>query len=279
MPISFINCDVLLRKALYWGDDYDDILNIYEKKLRQIGTVEATNHANAVKAYHTACNNKTLLKTLRGHFKELDKLIGNTNNVLIYGRRKSFISYESKIRNYIKSEKNLVAKDLFAFRIISLENNSILAINHLYKMAEQVIDFFTNEGLIVCDLTTPIEDFNASDFPNIIVPRKSMLKDEYKKYVKDYIYHPKANGYQSLHLLFQTPNGVFFEIQLRTLAQHVWDEEEAGSWKQYKKNKYKYAPKFNPKKIMIPGFVTSSNGTVFDTTGLIKSKEILRRSL
>ena len=278
MPIlKVINYDALLRNALYWGDDFDDVLNKYERYLRNLRTVEDTNHANSVMEYHQSCNNKVLQKTLRKLFKELNALI--PDNVLIYGRRKSFISYEAKIRKYIAEGKNLDGiKDLFGFRIVLLENNTISSIKRIYKMAEEVIEFFTEKGLTVCELKTDIEKFDAGKFPELIVPRKSFLQEAYKPYVKDYIFHPKSNGYQSLHLLFKTKNGVFFEIQLRNLFQHVWNEEEAGAWSSYKVRKYKNFPKFNPKRILIPGLVVSSKGKVFDTTGLIKAKYILHRT-
>ncbi len=44
--------------------------------------------------------------------------------------------------------------------------------------------------------------------------------------VKDYIQHPKSNGYRSLHLIVQMKDpaykGLFAEIQLRTIATDFW---------------------------------------------------------
>lgn len=47
--------------------------------------------------------------------------------------------------------------------------------------------------------------------------------------VKDYILHPKPNGYQSLHLLVQVPvymsdrkEDVYVEVQIRTIAMDFW---------------------------------------------------------
>ena len=59
--------------------------------------------------------------------------------------------------------------------------------------------------------------------------------------VKDYIKHPKPNGYRSLHMIVEVP--VFFskgkqqmrvEVQLRTIARDVWASLE--HQRRYKKN-------------------------------------------
>ena len=281
------NYDALLRNALYWGDTFDDIIDLYEKYLRQLGTVADINHANAINSFHRACNNKTLLKDLRSYFKELNNLFEN-ENLMIYGRRKAFVSYEAKLRRYLEDGRDADdVRDVFAFRVVLLENNSRGSIIKLYKMTERIIDYFTKSlGLTVHDwgleehikIRKEYAKFNISAHPELILPRKQFLTEENIPYVKDYIRFPKSNGYQSLHLLFKTPKGVFFEIQLRTLSQHAFNEAEDGSWKNYKKNKYPMYPRFNPKKIQIPGFIVSSNGIPFDTTGLIVPKEILRRS-
>lgn len=39
---------------------------------------------------------------------------------------------------------------------------------------------------------------------------------------KDYIKHAKPNGYRSLHMIFRHQNGLFVEIQLRTISEDTW---------------------------------------------------------
>ena len=39
---------------------------------------------------------------------------------------------------------------------------------------------------------------------------------------KDYIRHAKPNGYRSLHMILHLPDGLYAEIQLRTISMDTW---------------------------------------------------------
>ena len=46
---------------------------------------------------------------------------------------------------------------------------------------------------------------------------------------KDYIAHPKENGYRSLHTCIKAQDGIVFEVQIRTLDMHL--QAEAAHWR------------------------------------------------
>jgi ppGpp synthetase/RelA/SpoT-type nucleotidyltranferase len=53
---------------------------------------------------------------------------------------------------------------------------------------------------------------------------------------KDYIAHPKGNGYQSLHTCIMPEDGPIFEVQIRSIAMHQHSESGTAAHWIYKKN-------------------------------------------
>jgi HAMP domain-containing protein len=80
----------------------------------------------------------------------------------------------------------------------------------------------------------------------IIVPTESdcytalgILHQAFKPVIgrfKDYIAHPKQNGYQSLHTCVMPKEGPIFEIQIRSAAMHQHSEKGTASHWLYKQN-------------------------------------------
>jgi len=76
---------------------------------------------------------------------------------------------------------------------------------------------------------------------------KSMQKirgwEMMRERVKDYIRHPKASGYQSLHAtMVHASSGLHLEVQLRTRHMHYEAEYGSASHNNYKSEGRGYTP-------------------------------------
>lgn len=269
-------------QALYSGKDIPDVLERYEKALRDSESLIDISHANKIAEYRKLITNRNLLYRIRVNFNEIYKLIDKQFPELrfsIDGRRKSLISVEKKIQKLLSEGRSLdFLRDIYAFRIILFGNNTKALINLCYEIANAIIKHSVEKGITICD-TTHIdydEGFNPDEHPGIIVPEKSKILKNFQTSVKDYIINPKANGYQSLHLLFKATTGELFEIQIRTFGMHLLAESGDAKHENYKKKKYSPL-EFDATKVNIPGFGVASNGDVFDMVGLEQSLEVLKR--
>jgi putative GTP pyrophosphokinase len=118
------------------------------------------------------------------------------------------------------------------------EDNPIEHIKRRVKTPESIIDKLKRKGL---PATISSAEANLRDIAGIRITC-SFVSDIYRLYThiqkrpdieiieaKDYIKNPKANGYQSLHVivkvdlhLYTSVQPVYVELQLRTLAMDFW---------------------------------------------------------
>ena len=136
-------------------------------------------------------------------------------------RKKSLISFYDKCRRKLFDGSPLDSiKDIYACRTIigdsSLDSEEVIKL--CYTIMDETITQMIALGFTPCGATDlkDIDDFNPELYPNVVIPQQSYLSEENLKYVKDYILHPKDNGYQSLHVAFRDKYGRFFEYQVRT---------------------------------------------------------------
>lgn len=242
-----------LQEHLYNHSTVSEILDSYIKELSESTEIEKVMHANKLKAYQNVINDKTYVKDMRTFFnKTFNLLIKKHPNLRfsIAGRKKSLISTERKILQYIELGRSLdLIRDFFAFRIILFGNSSLDLIEHCYKVIEEIIELGISNGFTPCDRlpllgVTDIKDHKNNYFSNF----------KYKQFIKDYICFPKANGYQSLHLVLVDTKGRYLEIQVRTIDMHTAIETGIANHDDYKKSKYNLDYPIEREKINLEGY-------------------------
>lgn len=276
----------ILPDLIYRGKDIPEVLQLYESELRKVGEdFTAIAHAGAIKRYHDLITDKKLLSVLRRTFDNLYQILESEIPDLrfsIEGRRKSLVSYEDKINKMLYENRSLdLIRDMFGFRIIIFGDDAYSAqlISKCYDVMNQIITLYVSKGFTLCeeDPVVGTMEKDALEYQNLIVPKESGISKNYLYGVKDYILHPKKNGYQSLHCVFRTPIGYCFEVQVRTFGMHVYAVDGNAEHTAYKNAKYPNRLHFDKKRVHMPGYGISDNGTVFDFIGLEKSLTIFQR--
>lgn len=255
-----------LQEQLYTQTTVEAAIERYIKELSDKGDVDSVLHANKYKTYINMINDKQFIKDLRRFFNETYSLIERKHPELkfsISGRRKSVVSTEKKILQYSKLNQSLdLIRDFFAFRIILFGDDSINLVKHCYSVLEDIIVCAASKGFTPCERLPLLGVTDTSDHKNSYFDNF-----KYRHFVKDYICFPKANGYQSIHLVLVDTKGRYFEIQVRTLEMHSNIESGPANHEIYKKEKFKIEFPFEREKISIHGYAYK-NGKVFDYAGV-----------
>lgn len=266
-----------LPEFIYQGKSIPDILSLYEAELRKDLTFKSIAHATALHDYNRMISDRQFLRSVRRTFESLYKVLEDRVPDLLYcvdGRRKSLVSTERKICKLINTNQSIdLFRDAFAYRVLLFGedcNSSQELVSKLYYTANEIINFFVEKSLVLCEVD-PVSNTMDEDDPKrseLIIPAKSEISSAYLYGVRDYILHPKKNGYQSLHITFRFPSrGYCFEIQLRTLGMHLEATEGSAEHGKYKDLKYPRI-EFDRSRIHIPGYGISNTGKVYDYIGL-----------
>ena len=278
-----------IAEALYLGNSIPEVVDIYSKELRKTGLTSCLSHATALQVYKaTALNVKHLSKIRTLFNKTFQMLYGESSfDFTMEARRKSLLSTNNKV---LKLQSESISLDTLRdflgiiFIIYGNKSDAELVLN-CYRLMELLYTFYSENGYILCESgkVKDTSNFDNSNFPDIFIPDKKSIVPYWAKFencIKDYISHPKKNGYQSIHAIFRDSEGKFFEIQIRTLKQHIFAEAGDANHKVYKKDLYQSSKSrdiIDKTKIHIPGFAITPNGDTFDYVGLTKSLLIYHR--
>ena len=247
---------------------------------------------NACRDYLSLTSSKKITSRNRKYFNAIHQYtVKNHKDTFVktIARTKSWISFFYKC--IIKLQKNISLdsiRDIYACRTIldSTEGKDTEdLIKKCYEVMDENIKYFIKLGFTPCD-SEPLKDtegFDAEKYPDLIVPERSYLSPENIPYVKDYIRYPKANSYQSLHVILKDTYGIYFEYQVRTYSMDINAEVGASSHVTYKdqQKKKRLIPKLEIErsKINMHGYRCGSNNTLLaDDAGIEKSVSVLHRT-
>jgi len=242
-----------LQEHLYNHSTVSEVLKSYINELLQSSEIEKIMHANELIAYQNVINDKAYLSDMRLLFNRTFDLLSKNHPKLrfsIAGRKKSLISTERKILQYIELGQSLdLIRDFFAFRIILFGDSSLNLVEHCYKVIEEIIEFAISNGFTPCGRLPLLGVTDITDHKN-----EYFSKFKYKQFIKDYICFPKANGYQSLHLVLVDTKGRYLEIQVRTIDMHSEIQTGIANHEDYKKSKYNLEFPLDREKIKLEGY-------------------------
>lgn len=150
-----------------------------------------------------------------------------------YKRQKSFFSIMNKLALFLDEKKPLsTLSDVLGYRIIidGPEKDNSRSVSTCYRVLNSLIRFFSVElepncSFLVAEPRSGRELSSELARENgIFVPKRSGIMPGFSNNVKDYVRHPKENGYQALHLFVELNNRLVVEIQIRTSAMHSYAE-------------------------------------------------------
>lgn len=226
------------------------------------------------------------------HIQQWMKKKGYYFNIIIQKRRKSYKKYHEKIRLFSQTQNDLLVsqapieeiekysleriRDAIGIRIIPCLGNvdTHKTVSICYEILNETIRFFT----IIKGYNPFIAEpklylgFEPNKNPDIIVPadEEAVVLAGFKNNVKDYYKVPKKNGYQSLHIAFNSLYGIPIEIQIRTFATHLRVEYISAHHEGYDKERYPERLILDRPNINVHGYFYM-DGLIEDFIGLEKA--------
>lgn len=289
---SEFNFKQALLDSLYSAKTSKDVMNLYSCSLLSTGKLEDSLKSLKITEYRTLLESESNMERI----KMISKVITNVLDSLnfkgeIEARKKAFLSFVRKMELLTFKKLPLdMLNDQIAVRIISFDS-STEGVRNCFKIAETINSSLIQIGFMPCSIKPKYETFCQENYPDIYVPQNELPK-VLNGYCKDYISHPKENGYQSLHVVYQDSiTGRKFELQIRTCQMHLHAEQGDGDHRKYKSTRYEDCelPKIDYSKLHIDGISYQPIGNddsnpsnqqmmLLDRVGIIQPKTIFHRS-
>lgn len=177
--------------------------------------------------------------TIKNHKKEdfcFPELLGvlEGKDVIIQGRQKDFTKYLRKVMLFLEIGKPVSKiNDITGIRVIYNGKDGYddeESIMECYDIMEILIRYFMSQkGFLVAEaepllFSGPLEETFKKENKIYVPDKEEVFKDfpeEISSNIKDYIAHPKKNGYQSIHTILESVITHWkMEIQVRSIWMH-----------------------------------------------------------
>ena len=269
-----------LQEVINTSNTLEEVWTGYISRLRSDASIINSLYANKLQELLTMLADDKL-RELEQEFQVVKKqivLLSQKHGVKIClsRRQKDFIGLNEKIRLYLMNNKPLSKlHDLLGFRITlcTRAKDDVHSVELCYEILNELVQYFViDRGFLLMEAEPVLSTgLDMEKYPDIVIPQETLLPKEYEDNVKDYVRFPKQHGYQSLHTIIKKPDGLIFEIQIRTMAMDIRAEFGSASHKNHKLEKYEgVAIDLDLTKTNLQGFALLENGEVYDKIGLVK---------
>ena len=276
-PANIFDENQMLVECLYEGNDSElELVERYKEKLMFAHTCTHSTRLHlrlaSLKRYEKLLNDEELPQRCTEEVSHFISLIHEEFpeiEVDPQGRFKCIISWQNKGTKILDDGLSIdLLNDIIAYRFVvkskkeqKLSQSRLIAI--CYEVVNRMITYFISLGYVPCQAEKVRDTIKLSSarLKEIYIPEASGIDPYYVSVVKDYILTPKENGYQSLHTIFRMPNGLTFEVQVRTAEMDTYATEGYGHHGRYKESKYKNCVAYDPQ--LVKGKLSKTEG--FDT--------------
>lgn len=254
----------------------DCVLDLIQRYKEELASTYATSQSTrlhlrlaSLKRYEKLLEDEELQKKATQEVSQFVNLIHEEFpliKVKPQGRFKGFISWFNKETKILDDGHSIdLLNDIIAFRLVvkSKRGQKLSRLNLVetcYAIVNRMITYFIAQGYVPCQAEKVRDTIKLSSslLKELYIPEESGIDPYYISVVKDYILTPKENGYQSLHVIFRMPNGLTFEVQVRTAEMDRYAAEGYGDHGKYKESKYTHCVEYDS--LLVKGKILGEDG-------------------
>lgn len=277
-----------ILQFLYQGKTVTQIIRLFTSSLR-LAPADFGNltEANLMDHYQNIVENTAFCNEVQKLITSIYYELAKNYKLKISGRKKSLVSAANKAALQVYRQRTIsdYAAKLnasLATRLVTSAQTPAVATQYCYEIVNFVIEFCAKFGFQPDEAEVLFDtDENLS-----LLQAQKILNPDYIPLVKDYIAHPKSNGYQSAHIIFRNSAGNEFEFQVRSTYMDATAEHGTALHSQHKNSKYAERDAYVPikaenvdiSKIICEDFILVDGTRFHDFAGILIPRTFLELS-